>query len=88
MPTLPLTIISLLTPLDYIGDRSCSHSPKMEESKAILRIAQGLLRTTKVARKQVLGSESTEPAGDSRGQSDLAQAKEIKIKAITITDIY
>lgn len=44
------------------------------ETKAIPRNAQGLLRTAKVVRKQVLGSELSEQV---RGQSDLAQEKKI-----------
>lgn len=73
VPTLPFTTISLLAPLDYIRDRSGSHSLKMVEAEATLRIAQGLLRTTEVARKQRLSSELTRQQDrlDSKGPFDL-----------------
>lgn len=73
VPTLPFTTVSLLAPLDYIGDRSGSHSLKRVEAKATPRIAQGLLRTAEVARKQMLSSELTgqQDKLDSRGPSDL-----------------
>lgn len=73
VPTLPFTTISLLVPLNYIGDRSGSHSLKMVEAKVMPRMAQGLLRTTEVVRKQMLSSEMTGQWDklDSRGPSDL-----------------
>lgn len=71
-PTLPFTTISLLAAPDYIGDRSGSHSLQMVEAKATPRIAQGLLRTTEVARRQRLSSELTRQQDklDSRGPFD------------------
>lgn len=43
VPTLPFLISNLLAPLDYIGDRSCSHSLKVE-AEAILMEAEAILR--------------------------------------------